>query len=705
MINQKITSKEILSNRYEIIELVGVGGMSYVYKALDLKTKRIVAIKVLKDELVDDEDFLNKFRTEALASEKIHHKNVISSLDVVEENRLHYIVLEYADSITLNKYIKSKGHLTNEETIDFSIQIAQGLLSAHKQGIIHRDIKPQNILITKEKVAKITDFGIARAISSNTKNITVVGTIHYISPEQAKNESVDFRSDIYSLGCTMYEMITGKVPFDGENPASIIISHLRENIGLATNTNKDCFRSIEKIILKATKCLKSERYQNVEELIEDLKKASKDKSGSFINEDVYGSDDKTVIISDNELKMIKEWSQNFKSSDTISKESLNSKEQEFINNYVKNKAKLKSKYIWRIVLTITIAIAIVVGGNVAYYLIRTMRENNQSTIISTTSNVSENAILNNIKKSLVGIDLDVARNLLRDYNIRIDDVKFVYNDEFSKGQIIEVLGDEIKEDSTINVICSNGTEVIDFSDLEKLNSMDIADLEQQLDERNVHYEVVEIYDRYIKRGKVIAVNKPNSLSSDIIITVSKGTSDDVVKMPDLYNITLNEAEKILNDNNLALGEIYYQSNSEITEGNVVSQSVERNADIDVGTVINLTISSGTNGINTGMTPKEKWVGELKTVYIVANTNQPIVGQDTSNNIIIAIRLKQTALDGSIKYKELSQPTEYPLGTSISLVYLDIEGEPGVYTGEVQVVDVENDTLLRTFPIKFSQKME
>ena len=425
--------KIILSNRYEIIERVGIGGMSYVYKAYDLKTKKIVAIKELKDELVDDEEFVSKFESEAIASKSIKHKNVVSAYDVVHDGRLYYIVLEYADGITLNKYIREKGHLTNEETIDIAIQVASGLESAHKKGIIHRDVKPQNVVISKNNIAKITDFGIARAISSNTKNISVIGTVHYISPEQAKNDKVDFRSDIYSLGCTMYEMITGKIPFEGDTAVAIIMSHIKENIKLPSIDNKSIYKSLEKIILKATRMNPDDRYQSMAELISDLKRAIKDKNGSYISDTIYNDEDtgKTLIISDNQMQLIKQLSskyQNTKQSDNLSEN-----EKEYVKHYLdksRNKNYVsRSKYIWMTIVTATIAIGLVVIGIIANQFISTLKYRSENTSTSSNALSSEkDIILRNLYKKIIGMDVDEARALARDYGIWIVSTDKRYDD-------------------------------------------------------------------------------------------------------------------------------------------------------------------------------------------------------------------------------------------------------------------------------------
>lgn len=695
----QMNNKEVLSNRYEIIELIGAGGMSYVYKAYDTKTKKIVAIKVLKDELSDDDEFLSKFQSEAIASEKIKHKNVVSSFDVVDEGRLHYIVLEYVNGITLNKYIKEKKHLSNDETIDIAMQIALGLESAHKKGIIHRDIKPQNIVLTKEGDAKITDFGISRAISSTTKNISVVGTVHYISPEQARNENVDFRSDIYSLGCTMFEMITGKIPFEGDNPVSIIISHLRENISLPSNDNPKIYKSLEKIILKATRMIPSERYQSVSDLIKDLKLAKKDKKGSFIKDDLYEEDaNKTVIISDSDINMIKQWSSNYVNKPNSYKMSeLTNREREFIKKYLMGKTVSRTKYIWLCVVTISALITIIIISFLVKSIVDTYKRHNtnEASLISTSSNVD--MILPNLANSIVGIDIDIARNLMKDYGIEINISDIVYSDKYLEKEIIEVLIDE--EHKVLNVIISKGSEVIDFSDIDKLHQTRFIDIANQLDDRGIKYSVYEIYDRNIERGKIIGVNKfKTSEPGELIITISKGLSKDVVTMPDLYRLSLQSATDLLVKNNLVLGSIYYAQSYLVESGSVVDQSIEKFSDVDIGSVVDLTISSGIDGETTEVNNSNKLYGQLRATYIVTNTNIPIDNQKDS--IIIAVRLKQDTNEG-VKYFELSQPTEYIVGTAISLIYLNIEGEPNVYNGVVQVVDVENDIVLSEYVVQFS----
>ncbi|SFH52639.1 serine/threonine protein kinase [Pseudobutyrivibrio sp. OR37] len=277
-----ITQGVFIADRYEVIDKIGAGGMSDVYRAKDHILGREVAIKILKPEFSEDATFVAKFRTEAQSAAGLEHPNIVNIYDVGSENGMYFIVMEYVEGITLKTYIEKKGQLNFKEAISIAIQVGRGIEAAHQKGIIHRDIKPQNIIISTEGKVKVTDFGIARAASSNTIHADVMGSVHYSSPEQARNGFVDGKSDIYSLGIVMYEMVTGRVPFDGDNTVAIAIQHLQEEMVAPSAYAPDLPISLEKIILKATMKSPDRRYATISDMLMDLKKALVSPNEDFV---------------------------------------------------------------------------------------------------------------------------------------------------------------------------------------------------------------------------------------------------------------------------------------------------------------------------------------------------------------------------------------------------------------------------------------
>ncbi|MBQ5474068.1 MAG: Stk1 family PASTA domain-containing Ser/Thr kinase, partial [Lachnospiraceae bacterium] len=294
-----------ISDRYEIIDKVGSGGMSDVYKAKCHKLNRFVAIKVLKAEFSEDKNFVSKFKVEAQSAAGLAHPNIVSVFDVGEDNGIHYIVMELVEGITLKKYIEKKGRLSTKEAVSIAIQVAQGIEAAHNNHIIHRDIKPQNIIISREGKVKVTDFGIARAASSNTINSNAMGSVHYISPEQARGGFIDEKSDIYSLGITLYEMITGSVPFEGDSTVTVALQHIQGEIPSPREVVDDLPISVEKIIEKCTQKKTDRRYPKVSLLIADLKHSLISPDEDFVEIAPVANNQSTVVISDAEVALIR----------------------------------------------------------------------------------------------------------------------------------------------------------------------------------------------------------------------------------------------------------------------------------------------------------------------------------------------------------------------------------------------------------------
>ena len=296
----------LIADRYEILEKVGTGGMADVYKSKDHTLNRFVAVKVLKQEFSENANFVSKFRVEAQAAAGLMHPNIVNVYDVGEEKGIYYIVMELVDGITLKNYIGKKGKLGYKEAVTIALQVSMGLEAAHRNHIIHRDIKPQNIIISREGKVKVTDFGIAKAATSDTITSNVMGSVHYTSPEQARGGFSDEKSDVYSLGVTLYEMLTGEVPFDGESTVAIAIRHIQEPMPSPRKLNPDIPYSVDQIVLKCCEKSPDRRYQNMHELATDLKKAISDPDGDFVKRYNPGDLGSTRMMTEEEKRQIKE---------------------------------------------------------------------------------------------------------------------------------------------------------------------------------------------------------------------------------------------------------------------------------------------------------------------------------------------------------------------------------------------------------------
>ncbi len=295
----------VIGDRYEVLEKIGTGGMSDVYKAKDHKLNRLVAVKVLKQEFSENENFVSKFRVEAQSTAGLMHPNIVNVYDVGDEDGVNYIVMELVDGITLKKYIEKKSRLSVKEAVSIAIQVAMGLEAAHNNNIIHRDIKPQNIMISKEGKVKVTDFGIAKAATSNTITSNVMGSVHYTSPEQARGGYSDAKSDIYSLGITLFEMLTGRVPFNGDTTVAIAIKHIQEELPSPADYSDDIPISVEKIVLKCCQKSPDRRYQSAAELISDLKRSLITPDKDFVNLVDPDEEGATRVASEDELNDVK----------------------------------------------------------------------------------------------------------------------------------------------------------------------------------------------------------------------------------------------------------------------------------------------------------------------------------------------------------------------------------------------------------------
>ena len=295
----------MIGDRYEVLEKIGTGGMSDVYKAKDHKLNRFVAVKVLKQEFSENANFVSKFKTEAQAAAGMMHPNIVNVYDVGEEGGVYYIVMELVEGITLKKYIEKKARLSVKEAVSIAIQVSMGIECAHNNHIIHRDIKPQNIMISKDGKVKVTDFGIAKAVSSNTITSNVMGSVHYTSPEQARGGYSDEKSDIYSLGITLFEMLTGRVPFNGETTVAIAIKHIQEPMPSPREYVEEIPISVEQIVFKCTQKSPDRRYQSMSELIADLKRSLMKPDEDFVKISDPDEDAATKMVTEADMRQIK----------------------------------------------------------------------------------------------------------------------------------------------------------------------------------------------------------------------------------------------------------------------------------------------------------------------------------------------------------------------------------------------------------------
>lgn len=452
-----LTEGMFIADRYEVVGVVGAGGMSDVYKAKDHVLGRFVAIKVLKQEFSEDVNFVTKFRTEAQSAAGLEHPNIVNIYDVGSENGMHYIVMEFVEGITLKTYIEKKGRLTYKEAVSIAIQVGRGIEAAHHKNIVHRDIKPQNIIISTEGKVKVTDFGIARAATSNTINSDVMGSVHYASPEQARNGFVDGKSDIYSLGIVMYEMVTGRVPFDGDTTVAVAIQHLQEEMVTPSAYASDLPISVEKIILKSTQKNPDRRYESMGDLLLDLKKSLISPNEDFVTMIPLVNKDKTRVISEDELNLIKESRDGIGDADEGG-ETVSGEDDEEEGGGILNPKMEKAVTIAGIVAAVIIVgIVICLIGNILGIFKFGGKRKNPDTEISTeldTENMQEMI-------DLRGLTFAEAKNEIKDkgLDIKLKEGDTVSSDEYEEGQIAEQsieAGDEVAAGGTVTVNISSG---------------------------------------------------------------------------------------------------------------------------------------------------------------------------------------------------------------------------------------------------------
>jgi len=600
-----------LADRYEIIDQIGTGGMSDVYKAKCHKLNRFVAIKVLKREFSQDTNFVSKFKIEAQSAAGLTHPNVVNVYDVGEESGIHYIVMELVEGITLKQYIEKKGKLASKEAVSISIQVAQGIEAAHSHHIIHRDIKPQNIIISKEGKVKVTDFGIARAATTNTINSSAMGSVHYISPEQARGGYSDERSDIYSFGITLYEMLTGKVPFDGDSTVAVAVQHIQDEIAPPSQVTDGIPISADKIFMKCTQKKTERRYQNVTELISDLKKSLVMPDVDFVKmapvysalntSNVGAASVKTDMIDSFNDEDSIELLDDDEDDDDILKETSDSSKDLDDDDDIEdgNNEKLDKIMKWIgigiVALIIIVAIFAVVrlAGAVGGGKATSETTSAASTIAETAS--ADNSTMVTVPK-VEGLTEDEAKVLLNTAGIGYLPSRQT-SDTVPIGSVIKqsaTAGSKIAKYSTITLSISTGSST--FAVQSQVGKTE-ADASTALKAVGLLVTPDYQYSDTVQQGLVTDQNPKTGsvkVGDTVKIVVSRGKETKNVTMPDVTktgNVTENDARKTLDEIGLAV--VTKSTASQTTSiGNVISQSTSVGQSVATGSTITLAISTG-----------------------------------------------------------------------------------------------------------------
>lgn len=555
---------KVLNNRYEIIELIGRGGMAYVYKAKDRKLNRYVAVKVLREEYTENEQFIKKFDRESQAAAGLSHPNIVSVYDVGVEGDIYYIIMEYVDGITLKQYLNKKGHLDYKEATRFIIDVAAALKCAHEHKIIHRDIKPHNILLTRDLVPKVADFGIARAITSSTVTMTnqTMGSVHYISPEQARGGFVDERSDLYSLGIMYYELLTGQLPFDEENTVTIAIKHIQEELVPPKEIMPDIPASVNDIVVKLTHKKPEDRYQNMDELIDDLEKIMVD-ANAAVGDNGAAVSDETQIIGDEGLFKIEPVTGPIESG-------YHEDDEEEEDDLVQAQRKKKKK-----IIAFSIA-----GGILAIILI----------VILVNTLTTKAVMVPNVKN----MTQEQATQELEKAGLKLEVENQVYSSDVESGKIVSQNpeeGREMKKGQTVKVTVSKGTQNVTVP---KVIGLSEAEATAAIDKLKLVKNVKREYNSDVATGIVYSVDPGEGVSvaegTSITLYVSKG--QDLVTVPGIVGMSESAAEAQIEDSGLSVGRVTTSESDTVSAGLVISQSPTEGTQTERGTSINFVVSSG-----------------------------------------------------------------------------------------------------------------
>ncbi len=541
----------IVGDRYEILEKIGVGGMAEVFKGKDHKLNRFVAVKILKEEFRENEGFVKKFKEEAQSAAGLAHPNIVNVYDVGDENGIYYIVMELVEGITLKNYIERKGRLTVKEATSIAIQVSAGLEVAHNNHIVHRDIKPQNIIISREGKVKVTDFGIAKATTSQTTTSNAMGSVHYASPEQARDGYVDHRSDIYSLGVVLYEMVTGRVPFDGDTPVTVAVKHLQEEMVLPSVYCREIPHSLEQIIRKCMEKSPDRRYQDIDDLLADLKQSLMDPDGDFVQMIDLDEQAKTVI-------MTKETTGKVKASRKIEPEDEDEEEEEDDEESEDDEEdeddEELSPAVERVMTIAGIALAVIIVIILILLAANVLglgKSGSSDDVEEQTEELEEESEETGntvVMPDLLGMTMTEAKIELEELGLEITLKGSETSTEYSAGQIIAQSVDEgerVEVGSSVEVTIAG------------------------------------------------AGSGSSSTESDDDTTTS---TDEKVTVPGVTGMTESNAKAALVAAGLTVGTVSESSSDTVSEGVVISQSLSENSSVASGTAVNLVVSSGSSQV-------------------------------------------------------------------------------------------------------------
>ena len=689
----------VLGKRYAVLSKIGAGGMADVYKGRDQMLNRYVAIKVLKKQYKEDENFVRKFRSEAQAAAGLMHPNIVNVYDVGEDRGLNYMVMELVEGITLKEYIERKGRLSHKETISIAIQMCSGIGAAHASGIIHRDIKPQNIIISKDGKVKVTDFGIAKAVTSNTVSTNAMGSVHYTSPEQARGGFSDQRSDIYSIGITLFEMVTGQVPFDGETTVEVAMKHLQQEITPPSELVPDIPYSLEQIILKCTQKSVDRRYASMSEVIEDLKHSLLDPNGNFVTVTPLAQHAQTVMLSKDELEAIREGRSGYATpqKDTYEDEDEDEDdEDEYDEEYDDeddddDEGEVSSKLekamtiggfiIGAIIICILIffiaraAGLVNIGGSAnkddaqqteQEEIDDTVDENGQVSVPKLTSMTEENAL-----------------SVLEQLGLKGNKIGESSSSEYKAGTIMSQeteAGTKVDQGTVINYVVSTGT---DAPTIPSIIGKSQSEAEALIKALGLNTEIQQDYSDTVAIGKVISVDPGEgtqvSAGSTITLVVSLGEENKQVEVPNVIGQDEATAKKTLNDQGLQVNvETTTDASGNVAEGCVANQSVAAGTSVDPGSTITLQVyhapSVPAESENGGTADSGSWTCNVKLDQPSNYTGGPV--QLTLVQNIDGQNVETVILDG--------QTITFPYT-------LTIAGADGVDTGTVylrEMVDGE-----------------